>query len=400
MATLLSGIRVLDLTTVLAGPFAAYQLSLLGADVIKIEIPGTGDVAREFGDDEQLKSASMGPSFLAQNSGKRSITLNLKGDGGRQVFARLLATSDVLIENMRPGVLERLGFSWTRMNEINPDLVYCALTGFGQDGPLAGRTAYDQIIQGFAGMASVTGLPTGDPLRVGFPICDTLGGYAAAMAICAALAQRTGEPKGAYLDVSMLETALTSMSWVVSEQLISGRDAARHGNDNAASSPSGTFRAGDGPLNIATNTQEQFESLCRACARPDLIRDERFTTRVERVRHRRELTKELESALASRSAAEWETLLADVSVPSGRLLDVAGALSQEHIRVRGLVHEVEVPASGGRRVKVLGSGVHVDGQTLSPSRPPPQLGAHTDEILAELGFSGDDVDALRGQGAV
>jgi crotonobetainyl-CoA:carnitine CoA-transferase CaiB-like acyl-CoA transferase len=400
VATLLSGIRVLDLTTVLAGPFAAYQLSLMGADVIKIEIPGTGDLARDFGEREDLKAVSMGPSFLAQNSGKRSLTVNLKIDEGRRVFTRLLESADVLIENMRPGVLERLGFSWEAIHEINPALVYCAVSGFGQTGPLADRTAYDQIIQGFAGIAAVTGERSGGPLRVGFPVCDTLGGYAAAMAIGAALVRRLRDGVGSFLDVSMLETALTAMSWVVSEQLISGRPAQRHGNDNAASSPSGSFRASDGLINIATNTQTQFEALCRVCDRLDLVADTRFATRSDRKRHRAALSEELDRALGTRPAAEWEVLLAEVSVPAGRILNLDEALDQEQIRVRELIHEVEVPVSGGVTVKVLGSGVHVDGAALSPSLPPPTLGQHTQSILTELGYSPQEIDALRESAAV
>lgn len=388
------------MTTVLAGPFAAYQLSLMGADVIKVEIPGTGDLSREFGENEQLKAASMGPSFLAQNAGKRSVTVNLKSAEGRGVFTRLLETSDVLLENMRPGVLTRLGFSWEQIREINPALVYCAVSGFGQTGPLADRTAYDQIIQGFAGIASVTGLSSGSPLRVGFPICDTLGGFSAAMAISAALVRRTTEGIGSYLDVSMLETALTAMSWVVSEQLISGREAVRHGNDNAASSPSGTFETSDGPINIATNTQTQFEALCQVCDRLDLIEDPRFLNRSDRKRHRQELTAELESALGARSAREWEDLLAAVSVPAGRILNVEEALNQEQVRVRGLVHDVEVPVAGGTVVQVLGSGVHVDGATLAPTMPPPTLGQHTDAILAELGYSSDEIQELHAKSAI
>lgn len=400
MTELLGGIRVLDLTTVLAGPFAAYQLSLMGADVIKLEIPGSGDLARDFGEREDLKAASMGPSFLAQNGGKRSVTVNLKSPEGRGVFERLLESADVLLENMRPGVLERLGFSWERLHEINPALVYCAVSGFGQTGPLADRTAYDQIIQGFAGIAAVTGERDGGPLRVGFPVCDTLGGFAAAMAISAALVRATSTGVGSYLDVSMLETALTAMSWVVSEQLISGRPALRHGNDNAASSPSGTFETADGPINIATNTQKQFESLCRVCGRTDLLEDPRFLTRSDRKLHRRELSGELESALRSRGAGEWEELLAEVSVPAGQLLTLDEALHQEQIRVRGLVHDVVVPVLGGTTVQVLGSGVHVDGTTLAPSMPPPTLGEHTESVLEELGYSNEEINDLRAKSAI
>ncbi len=391
---------MLDLTTVLAGPFAAYQLSLLGAEVVKIEMPDSGDLARDLGDDKNLKSEGMGPSFLAQNAGKRSITVNLKTKRGAEVFERLLGSADVLLENMRPGVLERLGFSWERIHEINPELIYCAVTGFGQNGPLAGRTAYDQIIQGLAGMASVTGFPDDEPMRVGFPICDTLGGFAASMAICAALAKRSSDRTGCFLDVSMLETALTAMGWVVSDQMIAGHTAGRHGNNNAASSPSGTFRTGDGPINIATNTQKQFEALCAVVARTDLVVDPRFATREDRKRNRSELNAELELVLAARPAAQWEELLAEVSVPAGRILSLDEALRQDQVRVRELVHEVRVDLIERPTVQVLGSGVHVDGSALRPSSAPPRLGEHTTEILRELGYSLDEIHSLRASAAV
>ena len=400
MVGLLDGVRVLDVTTVLAGPFAAYQLSLLGADVIKIEIPGAGDLAREMGDDQYLKSELMGAPFVAQNSGKRSITIDLKSDRGKEILGRLVDSADVLLENMRPGVLDRLGFSWPVLHERNPALVYCAVSGFGQTGPLADRVAYDQIIQGLAGMAAITGEPDGGPLRVGFPICDTLGGYAAAMAISAALVRRDRDGSGSFLDVSMLETAMTAMGWAVSEQLISGREARRHGNHNAASSPSGSFRTGDGLINIAANTQVQYESVCRVVGRPDLVTDPRFATRLDRKANRAALTSELESALAARSAVEWEAELAKVSVPAGQVLSLAEALGQEQIRTRGLVHDVELGLAGRPVVPVVGAGVHVDGQSLAPRSGPPTLGRDTDAVLGELGYSPSEIEELRNEHAI
>lgn len=400
MSELLTGVRVLDITTVLAGPFAAYQLSLLGADVIKIEVPGVGDLARELGDDEYLKSEAMGAAFLAQNAGKRSLAVDLKSERGREIFTRLLMTSDVVLENMRPGVLTRLGFSWEHMHALNPQLIYCAVSGFGQTGPLAGRAAYDQIIQGLAGMADVTGHPDQEPLRIGFPVCDTLGGYAAAMAISAALVRRSRESVGSYLDISMLETALTAMGWVVSEELITGQQAGRHGNDNAASSPSGTFRTREGLLNIAANTQAQFESLCKVCEREDLLEDPRFRTRSERKLRRQELTEELESALAKRDALEWEEILASVSVPAGRVLTLQQALAQDQIRERGLVYDLDIDLPQRQTVSVLGSAVHVDGEALHNSLRPPRLGEHAVEILKGLGYTETEIEEFREQDVI
>lgn len=401
MSKLLAGIRVLDLTTVLAGPFAAYQLSLFGAEVLKIEMPVTGDLSREIGDNERLRKMQMGASFLAQNAGKKSVTVNLKTSGGREVLSRLAADADVLLENMRPGVLTRLGFPWSYLRELNPRLVYCALSGFGQTGPLAGRPAYDQIVQGLAGMSDVTGSPAGGPLRVGFPICDTVGGLAAAMAVCAALARRAADGQGCSLDVSMLETALTSMGWVVSNHLIAGRTPERLGNENPTSAPSGTFDTGEGALNIATNTQQQFEALCKVADCSHLVADIRFLSRGERKENRAALRGDLEKALLRRSAKEWEVLLSEASVPAGRLLTVDEALHQDQIRARGLLHEVPLESDQpDEAVTVLGNGVHVDGSALAPSCAPPRLGEHTDSILAEAGFTSKEIASLRATHAI
>jgi crotonobetainyl-CoA:carnitine CoA-transferase CaiB-like acyl-CoA transferase len=397
---LLAGIQVLDVTTVLAGPFASYQLGLLGAEVIKVEIPGTGDLARELGEDTTLAAQFMGAPFMAQNAGKRSITTDLKSEGGRRVFTRLVERTDVVIENMRPGVMDRLGFSSETLRTLNPRLIYCAVSGFGKTGPLAERPAYDQIIQGLSGMCDVTGWPSDDPLRVGFPISDTLGGFVAALGISAALVRREREGVGCDLDVSMLEAAVTAMGWVTSEHLISGRVATRHGNNNAASSPSGTFHTGDGLLNIAANTQRQFESICEAVGRSDLVADERFLTRELRKRHRNLLTVELEQALSAHSALEWEERLIGVNVPVGQVLSLSAAIDQEQLKVRSLVHDVEVNLENHQRIPVLGSAIHVDGAALEPSSPPPRLGEHTHEILLNLGFDADEIEALRSAHAV
>ncbi|HET8980043.1 MAG TPA: CoA transferase [Solirubrobacteraceae bacterium] len=399
---LLAGIRVLDLTTVLAGPFAGYQLSLLGADVIKVERPGGGDIARELGSSAELGGLQMGASFVAQNAGKRSVTVDLKSAGGKEVLTRLIADSDVLLENYRPGVLERLSFSWPRMQEINPRLVYCALSGFGASGPMAAWPAYDQIIQGLSGMCEVTGYPDGDPVRVGFPVCDTMGGLAAALAVCAGVIGRERTGEGCMLDVSMLETALTGLGWVVSDYLVGGRPPARHGNDNATSSPSGAFHTADDDLVIAANTDAQFAAICRTLERPDLLKDPRFATRADRSRHRAELRTAMEQTLMTAPAERWETALAAAGVPAGRVLTVADALTHAQVTARELVQEVEVRGgdSGPRPARILGHGIHVNGAVPRPSAPPPLLGEHTAAVLADLGYTPDEIRALQEQRAI
>lgn len=396
-ADLLSGIRVLDLTNVLAGPFAGYQLALMGAEVIKVEVPGSGDLARNLGADPALSARGLGVSFLAQNAAKRSVTVDLKHPGGQEVFRRLVASADVVLENFRPGVMARLGFGWEQLRALQPRLVYCAVSGFGQTGPMRDLPAYDQIVQGLSGVMSTTGTPETAPLRTGFPVCDTLGGFAAAFAVSSALVrvQRTGE--GCFLDVSMLESALTAMGWVVSDYVIAGQHPVPMGNENKTAAPSGTFRTGDGLLNIAANKQEQFEALLRVLGRPELLADSRFARREDRKRHREELRAALEETLAQRGAEEWVAALAGTGVPAAVVLTVPQALDLPQIGERHLLHEVQV---AGEHVRVLGGSVHVDGAAVGPAEPPPLLGEHTRTVLRDLGYDDETIDELHREEAL
>jgi CoA:oxalate CoA-transferase len=394
MAGLLAGLRVLDLTNVLAGPFCCYQLAQLGAEVIKIETPGTGDLARQLGADPELNRRLMGASFLAQNAGKRSITLNLKNDKARDAFTRLVKTSDVVVENFRPGVMDRLELGYDRLKAIKPDLIYCAISGFGQDGPLRLNPAYDQIIQGLSGVMSVTGDAQSAPLRVGYPVADTMGGITAAYAISAALFRRERTGEGEFIDVSMLESTLVAMGWVVSNWLIAGVRPQPLGNENMTASPSGTFRTGAGLLNIAANQPQQFEALCKLIGRPELAADPRFAGREDRKRHRAELNVQIEQALAARSAAEWSALMNKNGVPAGEVLDVPAVLEHPQIVERALLSTFDEVPELDRTVSVVRSGFRLASGDPAPASPPPALGADTERLLTQLGYSESEIEAL------
>jgi CoA:oxalate CoA-transferase len=395
MSGLLGGIRVLDLTNVLAGPFGAYQLALLGAEVIKVEEPGAGDLARQLGADPALNKALMGASFLAQNAGKRSITVNLKSEAGKDVFRRLVATADVVIENFRPGVMERLGFGYEALAKLKPGLVYCAISGFGQDGPLKDNPAYDQIVQGLAGVMSVTGDEKSAPLRVGYPVADTIGGLTAAFAIAAALVRRGRTGEGECIDVSMLEATLVTMGWQVSNWLIAGLRPQPLGNENMTAAPSGLFATGDGPLNIAANQQQQFETLVRLIGRSELATDPRFAEREDRKRNRLALKGEIETALVAKSAQEWAALFNAQGVPAGEVLEIPEVLAHPQVARRGLVKRFPDAPGIDRPVAVVRSGFRLASGDPVPATPPPALGADTAEVLASLGYTAEEIAALR-----
>ena len=391
----LHGIRVLDLSNVLAGPFCGYQLSLMGAEVVKIEVPGQGDLARRLGADPKASARRMGASFVAVNAGKQSVTLNLKDPRGREILLQMVRDADVLIENFRPGVMDRLGLGYDVLKEANPRIVYCAISGFGKEGPLANRPAYDQIVQGMSGVMSVTGDSTSAPLRAGFPISDTIGGITSAFAIAAALVDAVRTGAGRMLDVSMLESTLATMGWVVSNYLNAGVTPTPMGNQNFTAAPSGTFRTGDGLINIAANEDKQFASLCRIVGHPEWLDDARFSERNARKQHRAELTEVLEAALAGQPAASWEREFIAAGVPAGLVLDVPGILAHEQISSRAFVTTFD---EAGQRV--TRAGFRMSDADPAPQSPAPELSQHTQAWLEKLGYDAASIETLRAEGVI
>jgi len=390
---IMEGVRVLDLTNVLAGPFASLHLALLGAEVIKIERPGSGDLARKLGTMTELNEQLMGTSFLAQNANKKSVTLNTKSPEGKEIFKELVKTADVIVENFRPGVMDRLGLGYDTLKEINPGLVYCAISGFGQTGPDAHKPAYDQIIQGLSGEMSVNGDERLSPLRAGFPVCDTVGGLNAAFAIMAALYHRERSGEGQFIDIAMLDSIMPLMGWVAANLLIAGREPVPMGNDNFTAAPSGVFKTRDGFINIAANKQEQWEAVCDVLDLPALKTDPRFEKRDIRKQNRKELTPLLEARLDERTTEEWVELLNAGNVPSGAILSLGDALNQPQVKHRQTLKDVQVEGIGSIPLFTLTAKFEQTPGDITA--PPPRLSAHTTEVLAGIGITEEEVAALR-----
>lgn len=393
----LDGITVLDLTNVLAGPFCCHQLAHLGAEVIKVEAVGRGDLARQLGADAELNHRHMGVSFLAQNAGKKSVTVNLKHPDGRALFLRLVATADVLVENFRPGVMDRLGLNYKQLAATKSDLIYCAISGFGQDGPWVDRPAYDQIIQGVSGVMSITGDSNSGPMRAGFPIADTIGGLTAAFAVAAAL---NAKPRGAFIDVSLLESLLATMGWAVSNHLIAGVEPQANGNENPTSAPSGAFQTGSGLLNIAANKEEQWILLTDHLGLAALRDDPEFATREARKRNRGRLRDRIEDALSRKTAAEWTLELNSLGVPAGEILSVSSILASDLIDGRGFLSTFPDVPGVGRDVQIATTGMKWDGKPPNVETPPPELGQDNQTVWGRIGVTEDELDALMEKGAI
>jgi crotonobetainyl-CoA:carnitine CoA-transferase CaiB-like acyl-CoA transferase len=395
---ILEGTRVLDLTNVLSGPFASLHLALLGAEVIKLENPKEGDLARKLGIVPAYNRLLMGTSFLAQNCNKKSVTLNLKSERGKELFKALVRDADVVIENFRPGVMNRLGLGYELLRGLNPRLVYCAISGFGQTGPDADKPAYDQIIQGLSGEMAINGDERLSPLRAGFPVCDTVGGLNAAFAVMAALHHRAQSGEGQLVDVALLDSIMPLMGWVAANLLIGGKEPALMGNDNFTAAPSGTFRTQDGHVNIAANKQEQWEAVCDVLELPELKADPRFQERDTRKHNRKALTPLLEARLRERPTQHWVDALNARDVPSGAILSLEQALRQPQVVHRGVLQKVNVPELGD--IEVFGLTAQFERTAAPVTTPPPKLGQHTAEVLGRLGLSEGELVELRQQGVI
>jgi len=395
---MLEGIQVLDLTMVLSGPFATLHLALLGAEVIKIEPTGTGDLARRLGNVPELNENLMGTSFLAQNANKKSVTLNLKTREAQEIFKKLARSADVVVENFRPGVMARFGLSYPILRDINPGLIYCAISGFGQTGPDAMKPAYDQIIQGLSGTMAINGNEQVNPLRCGFPVCDTVGGLNAAFAILAALFHRERTGEGQFVDVALLDSIMPLMGWVVANLLIGGQQPVLMGNDNFTAAPSGTFATKDGHINIAANKQEQWEALAGILGLPELMTDPRFKRRDVRKANRKALTLLLEAKLKEERTTHWVEVLNANGIPAGAIFGLEEALNQEQISHRGTLQSIHSDGIG--ILKLFNLTAKFEKTPASIESSPPRLSEHTGEILTRLGYSQGQVQALREAGAI
>lgn len=387
----LTGLRVIDLTQVLAGPYAAYQLGLMGAEVLKIETPGVGDWAREKGDFLDLNAERMGLTYLTQNANKKSVTLDLKTPVGLEIIKRLIESADVFIENFRPGVIARLGLPFDVVREINPKIVYCSISAFGQDGEISHRPAYDHVIQGMCGIMRTTGTPEGGPQKVGAPYIDYATGLNAAFAIVSALHETKRSGKAIHLDVAMLDTSMLLMASLVTSHLSSGWMPKQTGNEAWSQSPSsGAFETQDGLLMVAANNDKQFEALCTGLGRADILEDKRWRDPVARAGNAAALRAELVGIFRSQSADHWEQVLDGAGVPAARVRSLDEVLAEGQAETRGFARPMNWPGVA-RDIHLPTLGFKVDREVIAACAPPPELGRDTHAVLRELGYSEADL---------
>ena len=399
----LSHLRVLDLSRVLAGPWASQVLADLGAEVIKVERPGEGDETRAWGPpwlrDARDHETSESAYFASANRGKRSLTVDISRPEGQAIIHRLLERSDVLLENYKVGALARHGLGWEQVSARHPRVVYCSISGFGQSGPYSGRAGYDFLVQAMGGLMSITGSPDGPPTKVGVAIADVLTGMYAATAVLAALAHRDRSGRGQHVELALLDVQIATLANQVENYLVTGRSPQRLGNSHPSIVPYQAFATRDGHAVLAVGNDGQFARFCAAAGRPELAGDERFSTNSARVRHREELVRLLEPMLATRTTREWASALDAASVPFGPINDLAAVFDDPHVRARGL--RVEAPHATCGHVPMIASPIRLSGTPARHDLAPPTLGQHTREVLVDvLGMDDSEVEALRSRGII
>ncbi|HSN91534.1 MAG TPA: CaiB/BaiF CoA-transferase family protein [Anaeromyxobacteraceae bacterium] len=402
----LSHLRVLDLSRVLAGPWATQVLADLGAEVIKVERPGTGDESRAWGPpflrDARGEETGESAYFLSANRGKKSIAVDLSRPEGQAIVRRLAQRADVLVENFKVGALDRLGLGFAALSAANPRLVYCSISGFGQTGPYRDRAGYDFLVQGMGGLMSVTGepdgAPGGGPMKVGVAVADVLTGMYAATAVLAALAWRDRTGRGQRVDLSLLDVQVATLANQAQSALVTGRPPARMGNAHPSIVPYQAFAAMDGHLVLAVGNDAQFARFCEVAGLPELARDPRFATNAARVRNREDLVARLAPVLSARPAGDWIRALEAAGVPCGPINDLAQVFDDPQVRARGMRVEVPHPLAGA--VPLVASPLRLS-DTPPRHGTPPLLGQHTREVLIEaLGMDPAEVEALRERGVV
>jgi len=392
-----SNVRVLDFTQVLAGPYGSYQLALLGADVIKVE-RREGEDMRRTPLSREWAERGMAPAWLAINGNKRSLTLDLQKPAAIEIVNRLVARADVVMENFRPGVMDRLGIGYDALRAINPRLIYCTISGFGSTGPYRSEAGYDGKIQALSGIMSLTGHKEMGPTRAGFAVCDVLSGMTAAFAVSSALYQRTHTGEGQYIDVSMLEASLAFLSTQVADFTVAGHRQEQFGNQAISRKVTANlFRARESWLLLAVNNERQYEALMTTLGRSDVLDDPRFGDWFQRKEHEAALRAIIEGALASADAKTWEKRLNEAGAPCASIWRIEEVIDHPQIAARGALQTVETEYGP---LRLIGSGFHMAHGGGKLEHAPPLLGAHTDEVLGEAGYSADEVAAMRREAVI
>ncbi len=391
----LHGLRVLDVTQVMAGAYCSMLLGDMGADVIKVEKPGTGDDTRGMG---ALMEHGESPPFMAVNRNKRGIVVDLRTPEGVNVLRRLAATADVLVENFRPGTMDRLGVGYADLAAINPALIYCSVSGFGADGPYSDQGGYDLVAQGMSGIMSFTGEAGRPPVKAGVPVCDLNAAMFATYGVLSAYVHRLKSGEGQFVDTSLLEAGIAYTVWETALLFATGAVAQPTGSAHRLSAPYEAFPTADGWLTVGAANQRSWIRLCEGVGRLDLLDDERFTTSHRRLAERTALADELTDAFRSATTASWVDRLREAGVPCGPIYDVAQVYGDKHVQARRMLVEVDHPRAGLHQQ--IGIPVKLSATPGDISRPAPVLGQHTREVLLESGFAADEVDRLVQSGVV